>query len=607
MNSPRHPLSALLLCGLLLLIPNAPTHAGSATWKTNPVTSDWNTASNWQPATVPNGPNDTATFDASGGAVTFSNDIEINSIVFATGAAPYTTTTTPTNTLTISGTGITNNSGANQSFVADQDESGGTNGINFENSATAGGATSFTLVGGQTADFGSGGAMTFFDSSSADHATIDVFGAKQNAFKAAALTFYGSSTAADSTLTLHAGTGGYGAAIYFSDESTAANAVIDNQGGYIVFQNSATAANSIITLTGSRYSNQAYYTASLDFKGTSADHAMITSNGGQFSGDPSYGFINFEGGHAASSIVTTNGGVGAGAPGAFTIFTGTLATADNATLIANGGTNGGGGGLIQFQDGSDGGAARLEVFGNGSLDLSVHDAPGITIGSLEGDGLVFLGANALTFGSNNFSTTFSGVISDSGPGSLVKTGNGKFTLSGANTYTGGTTINAGTLLITNRRGSGTGSGPVQINGGKLGGTGKIGSNVIVGDGSGPEAFLTPGTTNAIPATLTIQKKLTFLADGTDHFGYKSNNVTADKVVASGVTIGSGALLFFGPIDTGVLPIGTVFTAIDNRGARPIAGTFANIADGATVTVGSNTFQASYEGGDGNDLTLTVVP
>ena len=26
-----------------------------------------------------------------------------------------------------------------------------------------------------------------------------------------------------------------------------------------------------------------------------------------------------------------------------------------------------------------------------------------------------------------------------------------------------------------------------------------------------------------------------------------------------------------------------------------------------LTVGSNTFQANYEGGDGNDLTLTVVP
>jgi hypothetical protein len=51
----------------------------------------------------------------------------------------------------------------------------------------------------------------------------------------------------------------------------------------------------------------------------------------------------------------------------------------------------------------------------------------------------------------------------------------------------------------------------------------------------------------------------------------------------------------------------MFTVIDNTAATPIAGTFANLADGSTITIGSNTFQAGYEGGDGNDLTLTVVP
>ena len=34
---------------------------------------------------------------------------------------------------------------------------------------------------------------------------------------------------------------------------------------------------------------------------------------------------------------------------------------------------------------------------------------------------------------------------------------------------------------------------------------------------------------------------------------------------------------------------------------------ANLPDGATITSGNNTFQANYEGGNGNDLTLTVVP
>ena len=41
---------------------------------------------------------------------------------------------------------------------------------------------------------------------------------------------------------------------------------------------------------------------------------------------------------------------------AFLVFVGVGAVP--ATLIVNGGTNGGAGGLVQFQDGSDGGAAR---------------------------------------------------------------------------------------------------------------------------------------------------------------------------------------------------------------------------------------------------------
>lgn len=79
------------------------------------------------------------------------------------------------------------------------------------------------------------------------------------------------------------------------------------------------------------------------------------------------------------------------------------------------------------------------------------------------------------------------------------------------------------------------------------------------------------------------------------------------MVARGVTINSGAQLFFGPIGTGTLAVGTVFTVIDNTATTAIVGVFGNLPDGGTITVGSNTFQADYEGGDGNDLTLTVVP
>jgi hypothetical protein len=128
--------------------------------------------------------------------------------------------------------------------------------------------------------------------------------------------------------------------------------------------------------------------------------------------------------------------------------------------------------------------------------------------------------------------------------------------------------------------------------------------VIVGSGSSSGASLAPGTGST---TLTLQSSLTFKADGTYTWRIRTNTVTADKVIANGVTIETGAR--FDPIARGnaQLPVGTSFTAISNTSGMPIAGTFSNLPDGSTITIGNNNFQASYEGGDGNDLTLTVVP
>jgi len=96
-----------------------------------------------------------------------------------------------------------------------------------------------------------------------------------------------------------------------------------------------------------------------------------------------------------------------------------------------------------------------------------------------------------------------------------------------------------------------------------------------------------------------------MADATYKVTMNSSSVAADKVSAKGVKIG-GAQILLDDRAASVLPAGTVFTVINNTAATPIAGTFANLADGTTVIVGNNTFQANYEGGDGNDLTLTVV-
>src|SRR5205807_9310595 len=138
--------------------------------------------------------------------------------------------------------------------------------------------------------------------------------------------------------------------------------------------------------------------------------------------------------------------------------------------------------------------------------------------SIEGDWLVFAGSKALVLGSNNPSTAFSGINQD-GPispgtdGSQSKIGTGTLTLSGANTYTAGTILSAGGLVINNTTGSGTGAGAVAVDAGTLGGKGIVAGGVTVGTGSGTGAFLEPSIDASKPTTLTIQSALTFKADG----------------------------------------------------------------------------------------------
>src|SRR5262249_17841892 len=110
-----------------------------------------------------------------------------------------------------------------------------------------------------------------------------------------------------------------------------------------------------------------------------------------------------------------------------------------------------------------------------------------------------------------------------------------------------------------------------------------------------------------PARLTITKTLTFKADSTYIYQINIDNVRADQVIAKEVTIESSAQFVFQAVGNSQLAIGTVFTPVSNRSADPITGTFANLPDGSTVNVGQNNFHVSYSGGDGNDLTLTVIP
>ncbi|WP_238250333.1 beta strand repeat-containing protein, partial [Methylobacterium persicinum] len=129
-----------------------------------------------------------------------------------------------------------------------------------------------------------------------------------------------------------------------------------------------------------------------------------------------------------------------------------------------------------------GGTMRLASDGALSKNIAVTVAapgtlkvmtPSATIGSLAGGGSVSGGTSAedkpamLTTGSDNTSTTFSGILADDPDGdgqlTLTKAGSGTLTLTGENTYTGGTTITSGTLQIGDGGKSGSVKGDITDN------------------------------------------------------------------------------------------------------------------------------------------------
>ena len=246
-------------------------------------------------------------------------------------------------------------------------------------------------------------------------------------------------------------------------------------------------------------------------------------------------------------------------------------TADHATLIVDNN------GFLGLQDQSNGDQATVINNAGGEVKIADLTTGGTSFGSIAGAGTFNLGSNQLTVGSNNASTTVSGVIEDHFPGggggdggSLVKVGAGTLTLSGANTYTGGTTINGGTLQLGDGGASGSIIGGVVDNGTLA--FNRIDAIVFSGviSGTGGVAQVGPGTT-----TLTA-----------------SNTYTGVTTVAAG-TLAAGAV--------NTLP-GLTAVTVESAGTLELAGfnqSIGSLAGAGSVTLGDANLTT------GNDNTSTL--
>jgi len=263
-----------LAFAILALACNA--YAGSATWSTSPTSGDWNTTANWMPNTVPNGSGDTATFGSSNVTdVSFSSSVEVNSIVFASDASEFTILPDGLkHFLTISGVGLVNNSGVQQTFVSSLTGFSG-RGITFKGTAGAGNVTSFISNGGAQ---GTPGGL---------------------------ISFYGNSSAENGTFTLENGSG-FGGALAFGDTASAGAASIlleggtstDPFGGSLTFFSNSTAGGASITVNGGAASGSGEGT--VNFYGSSSiGEAEIVLSGGEASGAAG-GFVGYDSDSVAS-------------------------------------------------------------------------------------------------------------------------------------------------------------------------------------------------------------------------------------------------------------------------------------------------------------------
>jgi autotransporter-associated beta strand protein len=155
---------------------------------------------------------------------------------------------------------------------------------------------------------------------------------------------------------------------------------------------------------------------------------------------------------------------------------------------------------------SGSGMVRIENNNAGFSGRTIISAGTLQLGSLNGSTTGAAGSGEIVNNAAlriNRSNAFSLTNLISGTGIVTQAGSGSTTLGNSNTYSGGTTVSAGALIVTNTSGSATGTGGlVTAAGTTLGGTGAIaptgGNSVILGGSVAPGVSGSAGTLTFTP-------------------------------------------------------------------------------------------------------------
>ena len=268
--------------------------------------------------------------------------------------------------------------------------------------------------------------------------------------------------------------------------------------------------------------------------------------------------------------------------------TGLVNFQDNVTLTAGATITGNATSTVLFGDGS--GFNGPLIISNGALNIGA-----LPTTTLE-DGTAFV------LNSTTAASTFAGKVALGAANDFDLLGNGTLTLSGDSSLTllGAIDVINGTLNVTGKIGASSVS--AANNGTISGAEGTIGVLQVITGTVAPGGTL---NTAAVTLNSSTNYKVAVLTSGATPTG--SNLKTA-----AAINLGN-AVLQVTSVANG-LKVGDKITIIDNTASTttPVVGTFANLAEGATVSGAKDaagntiTYTISYVGGTGSDNVVLTV-